>query len=110
MGYTLMRTPHDIAQEFLASAVEKFDGCRIWQGAIDDRGFGYAKIGGHQVKVARYVKLYHMERSEEQVLRLKQFRLEPTCGRNICIEPSHWEFKTGKPAKEYEELVKWWES
>lgn len=102
------RTPHDRAQELLANTVEKFDGCRIWQGAVDDRGYGYATVDGHKIRVARYVKLYHMKRSEEQVIRLKAFRVEPTCGRLVCIEPSHWEFKTGKPAKEFEELVEWW--
>lgn len=90
------------AQEILAGAVPKFDGCLIWQGPVDEYGFGYTKFNGKKARVHRLVKFYHVERSEEQLANLAKLRLENTCGHLVCVEPSHWQFRTSKPEKVWE--------
>lgn len=99
-----------VCERLLENTREKFNGCWIWQGAVNEQGFGYAKVHGHTVLVHRYLKLYHVDRTEEQVVQLKKFRLENTCGHSVCVRPEHWDFKTGPKVREYEPLVKWWQT
>jgi hypothetical protein len=101
-----MTTAREHVEHLLENTVEKFDGCRIWQGAVDDRGYGYAKIGGKKILVHKYVFLYYRDRPDAAVAILKRRQIGQTCGHPVCIEPSH--LQQASTDKVYVPLVEWW--
>lgn len=102
-----MTSYQDKCNEILANCNPKFDGCLIWQGKIDDNGHGYTKYDGKKVLVHTFIAQHH-NKNDVAALNLHKFRVEQTCGHTICCESTHLVFKTGKPEKQWEKLVDWW--
>lgn len=81
--------------------------CLLWQGALNENGYGYIKLKGKQVLVHRFVALYYMDRSVEQLVRLDRPKMyvKQTCGLRLCINPRHLKFEAGKQYKTWEPLT-----
>lgn len=91
--------PAEKARAILANCKPKdvpgFEGCLIWQGAIDDRGYGYVKLNGKRTKIQTIVKLYGQGYSAKQIGSLKQTcRLVCECPKGLKTCMTHWTFKT----------------
>jgi hypothetical protein len=99
---------NDRLASIMARTVEKFDGCLIWQGPVDEKGYGYIKHDRKTVRVHKFVALYSHNKSAEQAQNLKKFRITWSCGHPICLNTDHMSFEAGKPPKVYEDLVEWW--
>lgn len=83
------------------------DDCLLWQGAIDDKGLAVAKVDNKTVKVHRYLKLYEVARSAEQIASLKSFDVT-YCNRfTHCLNTAHMQFRTTKPKVEYQGMPDW---
>lgn len=102
---------HKKAQEILASCKEDEKGCLVWQGPIDEGGYGYVQFSGQRVRIQTIVGRYGVEREQAQIDNLKKFRTAWTCGNTLCmrLDSKHMRFTASKPEREYETLVKWWE-
>lgn len=90
--------------EILARTKER-NGCLIWQGPLDEKGYGYIKHNGKRMRVHRFVALYSRGKTTEQIAKLSRFRIEWTCGISICLNTNHMKFTASKPEKKYVDLV-----
>lgn len=99
------KDPRQKAREILDNCVEKFDGCLIWQGPVDDNGYGFTQFATKHSLVHRIVALYSVPRTDEQIERLKHINIKWTCGRTICLrlDGNHMRFSTSKPEKVWED-------
>lgn len=99
-------TPQELAQKLLAQA-KPYDSCLLWQGQINQSGYAVARVSGREVLVHRYIKMYEVTRTAEQLLTLKKFRTR-TCPKfTHCINPKHVEFTMSRADKHYESMPDW---
>lgn len=94
--------------ELIAKASIKPNGCMVHNGPVDEKGYCSIKVNGKKWYVHRFVALYHIARSEEQIMSLMKFKIRQTCGLTVCINPIHLEFATSPAEKKWEKLVDWW--
>lgn len=87
----------------------KVPDCMLWQGSLDEKGYGYTKVGRKKVLVHKYVALYYPEIPEEVRITRTNWYVVQKCGITICIKPTHLYLTPKKPEKKWEKLVKWWE-
>lgn len=90
-------------QELLAKASvsQKKPGCLVCSGPVTEDGFIQIKVNGEQYYVHRFVALYHVKRTPEQIANLKKYKVRQTCGVTACINPAHLEFDERKKHKEF---------
>jgi hypothetical protein len=100
------KSPQQRAKDILANCHESphLDGCLLWQGPVDEDGYGYVKVNGKRTRVHRIVALYGVDRTEEQIAELARLRIGWDCGIKACMRQGsgHMRFRTSKPEKVYE--------
>ena len=99
----------EYCQELLAKGKVLPNGCIAGQGAVNDKGQIRIKFNGKAYLIHRFVCLYHVRRSPEQIANLMMHKVQQTCRFTICIEPSHLKFDDSKPEKVWVKPVNWWE-
>lgn len=102
---SVRKSPQQKAREILANCVEKPDGCLLWQGPVNDKGYGYTTMNNRHQLVHRIVALYGVERTAGQIEELDKLYIKWTCGRTICmrLDGAHMRFSTSKPEKVWED-------
>ena len=78
-----------VEQRLWGKIAEKSDGeCWLWQGAVNDRGHGYLRIGSKQYYAHRLV----WEITRGQKLQAGSW-VDHTCKNNACCNPKHLQVK-----------------
>jgi hypothetical protein len=75
----------DVARSIRFQQHPTLTACWVWTGYTDSRGYGYAFVGGHTLTARQAV--YARYRGEPEG------NLKPTCGVNLCVNPSHLEVR-----------------
>jgi hypothetical protein len=100
-------TSQDMCRKLLDNTSAYGKGCLLWQGPIDSHGYAVTRINGKQVVVHRYVKLYLVERSIEQLNELRRFKCRPCKDFSHCINPDHVQLTATKGGRQYETMPDW---
>lgn len=102
-----MATKREHAARLLENCKEtpRYPGCLIWQGAVDEKGYGLAKVDGKMVRVHRYIALYSVDRPEDALTRLERMYMTWDCEHTLCcrVGNGHLHFNNSKAPKEYED-------
>lgn len=99
-------TSQDMCIQLLRQT-KSLDDCLLWQGSIDSHGYAVTRINGKQVVVHRYIKLYQVERSIEQLNELRRFHVKPCNKFSHCINPQHVQLSASKTTGRYETMPDW---
>ena len=70
---------------------EDVDGCWLWQGHVDDHGYGRVRVdsNGKRANVSAHRVAYELLKGKLDASQL----LDNKCGCNICCNPDHWTIK-----------------
>lgn len=83
------------------------DQCLIWEGPIDEKGYGVFKWKGKKTYVHRFILMYNQFHPMDAQDRLKKFRVKWACDRTICINPNHLSYDCSKPEKVWVPMPDW---
>jgi hypothetical protein len=102
-------TPQEVCQYFL-ERTKPYEDCLLWQGAINDKGLAVSRVPGDSskiVKVHRYLKLYEVERSGEQINRLSRMNVRHCERFTHCLNTKHLIFRERGEGPRYESMPDW---
>jgi hypothetical protein len=62
---------------------KKVNGCLLWQGALDDSGYGIVRRGN------KVRPVHHIVYTEETGIKVTNYYIKHSCGHRNCVTVSH---------------------
>ena len=100
-------TPQEQCQALLEKTSKRGD-CLLWQGAVNNNGLAIARIEHRIQVVSRYLKLYEVPRTDEQIANLEGLYVIPCKLYKFCLNTKHMVFKArDRSVKLWEPMPDW---